>query len=525
MAGIFLSLKVALLKNRALALRRNPATGQSVVVAVLAVGYFGYRYGAAAYDSVSMTGSFPDPIPIFAQLSLSIVLLWIVLPLTYGGRRDLDVRKLQLLPIRPARIALGLASTLVFSPGLWLTAAIAVVLAASFPDASTHLPLLALAGVALVAVCAITGQVVASGADLLARQRHARDLLLLFTFALAAVPVVLFFVLKNQYQSPLAATGSADVIAWIPLAWPGVAMAAAGQGLTGTALAASAGSFVLIALGAWAWTAIISRAMLAQDSSTIRARRSGDPYAGFARLLPGNRRGAVAALELRLLWREPARLPGVIMGTLIFGGVFTVVAAALFDIGKSGLAVFGVCAITFCAVGRRVNEIGQHASELWTNVVARGRASDDLLGRDLGSVLIDLPLLLIALLAIAIDRGELAYLLPALVFGCSALLATYAGLRVFNIKFAKAQPRSKDTQAAQQPQDPVLTLLALVTWVLATAPVFAAAALVTLGPAWLILALPAAAAYGIGAWIVSLRWMGRWLDQHQADLLVRIQNA
>lgn len=522
MAGIFLSLKVALLKNRAAAVRSNPSAGQSIVVTAVLLGYFVFKYGADFYDTISLTGSFPDPGPTFAQLSFSIVFLWILLPLTYGGRRDLDVRKLQLLPIRPAGIALGLASTFIFSPGLWLTAAVAVVLAASFPDAASQLPLLAVSGIALVLLCAITGQLIASGADLLARQRHARDLLLLLTFALTAVPVVLFVVLKNQYASPGAPAGS-GLMQWIPLAWPGVAMAAAGQGQTGTALAALAGSFVAIALGAWAWTGIIARSMLAQDSSTTRSHRSGDPFASFGRRLPGNRRGAVAALGLRLLWREPARLPGAIMATLIFGGIFTVFAAALFDLHNSGLAVFGVCAVTFCVVVRRTNEIGLHASELWTNVVARGRASDDLVGRDLASLIIDIPVLLIALLAIAIDRGEWLYVAPALVFGCCALLATYAGLRVFNIKFAKAQPRSKDTQAAPQRQDPVLNFLVILAWILLTAPVFALAALVTLGPIWLVLSLPAALAYGIGLWVFSLRSMGDWLDHHEAELLVRIQ--
>ena len=46
----------------------------------------------------------------------------------------------------------------IFSPGLWVTAALAVVLAASFPDAATQLPLFALSGVTLVLLCAITGQ-------------------------------------------------------------------------------------------------------------------------------------------------------------------------------------------------------------------------------------------------------------------------------------------------------------------------------------------------------------------------------
>ena len=56
-----------------------------------------------------------------------------------------------------------------------------------------------------------------------------------------------------------------------------------------------------------------------------------------------------------------------------------------------------------------------------------------------------------------------------------------------------------------------------------TAPVFAIAGLVAASPLWLVLALPVAAAYGIGLWVVSLRWMGGWLDHHQAELLVRIQ--
>jgi len=524
-AGIFLSLKVAVLKNRAAAVRRNPATGQSIVITVLVLGFFIVKYGPGFYATLSRSGSFPDPGPIFAQLSFSVVFLWIVLTLTYGGRRDLDVRKLQLLPIRPAAIAVGLATTLVFSPGLWLTAGLAVVLAASFPDATSHLPLLALSGVALVLLCAITGQLIAAGADLLARQRHARDLLLLLTFVLAAVPVVLFFVVRSQFEGGAAAPGS-GVMQWVPLAWPGVAMAAAGQGLTGIAWAALAGTFLLIALGGWAWTGIIARSMLAQDSSTTRPARAGDPYDGFARRLPASRRGAVAALELRLLWREPTRLPGAIMATLIFGGIFTVIAAALFDVNNSGLAVFGVCAISFCAVGRRVNEIGLHASELWTNVVAPGRAADDLVGRDLASAIIDLPVVVIALLAIAVDRGEWSYVLPALVFGASAVLATYGGLRVFNVAFAKAQPRSKDAAATPQRQSPLLNLLALLTWIISTTPVFAAAALVAaFGTEWLIVALPAAVAYSGGLWVISLRSVGRWLDQHEAALLVRIQGG
>jgi hypothetical protein len=230
MAGIFLSLKLRLLMNRAVAVKRDPQRGQTAVVAVLVLGFLTYKYGGEVYESVSMTGTLPDSIPLLAQISMSIVFLWIMLPLAYGGRRDLDVRKFQVLPIRPIALAVGLASTFIISPGAWLTAAAAVVLSASFPGAAANLPLLTLSGLALVLMCVVTGQVVSTGADLLGRQRHARDLLTTMTFGLAAVPVALFFLLKSHYADPVGGAAVAGVFAWVPPAWPGVALAAAGRG-------------------------------------------------------------------------------------------------------------------------------------------------------------------------------------------------------------------------------------------------------------------------------------------------------
>ena len=526
MAGNFLSLKLQLLRNRAAALRRNPRRTQALALTFFLLGFLTYRYGGIVYDRVSRSASLPDPLPVFAQLSLSIVFLWIVLPLAYGGRRDLDVRKFQLLSIRPLKLAAGLASTFVLSPGAWLTAAVSVVLAAGFAPATADLPLLALSGLVLVLMCVVTGQVVSTGADLLSRQRHARDLLVLVTFVLTAVPVVLFFVLRSQYADPAGGAGPAGVLTWVPLSWPGVAMAAAGQGQTGTALLALAGSLVIIGAGVWLWTFIIARAMLAQDSSTIRASGGWDPYAGFSRWLPANRVGAVAALELRLLWREPARLPGAIMSVVIFGGIFTIAASMLFGLRTPGMAVFGVCSVSFIIVGRRLNEIGIHSSALWMNVVARGRASSDLIGRDLASLVVDLPVLVAALVAIAIYRGDPTYVLPALATGVASLVAAYAGMRVFNVKLARGEPRSKDTAAAPTRPDPLLNLAALLAWIVAVAPVYALAALpAALGPDWLLVTVPGALVYAAGIWYAGLRWIGSWLDQHEADLLVRISTA
>ena len=526
MAGVLLNLKLRLLLNRAAALKRDPRRAQAAFIAVLFLGYLIVKYGRGVSESLLVAGSLPDPGPVFAQLSFSLVVLWVVLPLIYGGRRDLDLRKFQLLPVRPLALAGGLAATFLLSPGAWLTAAASVALAVSFPAATAHLPLLALSALALVGMCTVTGQVVSAGADLLGRQRHARDLLALLTFVLAAVPVTMFFVLRSQFADPVGGAGAVGPFAWVPPAWPGVAMAAAGQGRTGPALAALGGSLVVIGLGVWLWTAIIARAMLAQDSSTLRAGGPQDPFAGFARRLPGNRCGAVAASELRLLWREPSRLPGVVIATVLLGGMFTVIAAALFDQGAAGMAVFGVCSVSYVAVARRLNEIGIHSSALWMNVVARGRASSDLIGRDLAGLVVDLPVLLVALAVIAIDRGEVAFVLPALIFGCASLAAAYAGIRVVNVKLARGEPRSQDTAAGQARPDPVVNMVSLLTWIVVVAPVFAAAAVPAVyGAGWLFVTVPAAVVYAGGIWYGSLRWIGPWLDQHQAELLVRIESA
>jgi hypothetical protein len=45
------------------------------------------------------------------------------------------------------------------------------------------------------------------------------------------------------------------------------------------------------------------------------------------------------------------------------------------------------------------------------------------------------------------------------------------------------------------------------------------------GASWLFVTVPAAVIYAATIWYASLRWMGQWLDQHQAELLVRIESA
>ena len=72
----------------------------------------------------------------------------------------IDVIQVQPLQPTPAddvsiHLAGGLSSTFILSPGVWLTAATAIVLALSFPDAATSLPLLGVSALVLVVMAVL----------------------------------------------------------------------------------------------------------------------------------------------------------------------------------------------------------------------------------------------------------------------------------------------------------------------------------------------------------------------------------
>ena len=212
--------------------------------------------------------------------------------------------------------------------------------------------------------------------------------------------------------------------------------------------------------------------MLAQDSSTTRPHRSGGPYAASPPML-GNRLWAVAALELRLLSREPAQLRGDHRHADL-RRYLTVIAAALFDLDNSGLAVFGVCALTFCLVGRRTNEIGSPIGAV-DGCRRPGQGPDDLLARTLASAVIDLPILLVALLAIAIDRDEWPVHRACPDLRLLALLATYAGLDLQHHLCQGAAPIRRTPRPHRSVRTRSWTCWPCSTWVIVDPPVFALA--------------------------------------------------
>jgi hypothetical protein len=350
---------------------------------------------------------------------------------------------------------------------------------------------MAVGGLSLIVLCATVAQLVITGADLLARQRRARDLLVVLSLVVAAAPVLLAIETAQQFDHPEEQSGIADVVSVLPPAWPG-------QAISNAAAGDSAGAGLALA-------------------------GKGDPFAGFATWI-GGRRGAVAAAEGRLLWREPGRLPNALMFSVIFGGLITALAAASYAGNDIRMAALGATALTVITIARRGNEIGMHAGALWQNVVAPGRAADDLLGRDLVALWVDAPLVAVTALGIAAFTGGWVILPGALVAGAAAILAAYAAMAVIAVRLAQPQPVTKDgTPSPNSRMNPIVALASMALWALALAPVFALLAIPgSAGEAWLAIAAPLALLYGFAVWWTTHRILGRWLDENQATLLNRL---
>ena len=521
MARRFLSLKLALLRERAKQLRREPSRARTAAVTIAIVGWLGYQYGPQIWDVLTTTGQIADAEGFLAMQSFALVFTWIATVFSFAGRSDLDVRRFQLLPLTRRQLATGLASTWLLSPGVYLTTAIVVVVIAGFPDGGGRIVLMAAGGIVLVVLCAIAGQLTSSGTGLIARSRRARDFMVLASLAISAVPTLLAIEMWQQFDREGANSAIGDAIGWFPFAWPGRIIASAAAGETATALAFLAASLALIGVCVWGWAAILSKAMLAEDSSTQRKARHGDPFGSFDRRLPAGRRGAAAALELRLMWRDPSRLPSQLLVTVLLGGMLVALVAVALGSTDERLLVFGVAAVPFVVLFRRVNEYGMSSSARWMSAVAGGRASDDLWGRDLANALIDIPLTVLVGIALAAIGGGWLFLGPALIVGGGAILAVYGAMHVVSIRMAKGTPTGKDSeQVAQARQDPLLALAGMFATVIVLAPIIAGAVAAANSSTGLLMAVvPVAVAYGFALWWGSLRWIGGWLDANEADLL------
>lgn len=420
MAGLFVQLKLRLLTG---GFRKS--TGQMVGFILGAV--FAVCLGAlGCFLLAVLRGQGRTATDIGVVVFTAFALGWGFLPLLHFGTDEtLDPSRLALLPLNRRRLITGLfVASLVGTPPVATLLVLAGGVVGLSGGAGSILVGVVAAALEL-ALCVTFSRALTCALSGLLRSRRGRDLAV---FAgLAIVVGIQGLNLAAQYLAGWdvgnALTNAARVLRWTPsgLAAHAIGDARGGDYLTAVGeLAATAGT---VALLLWWWTAALTRALVVHDASTqgaVRPHGRLGPTVGA--LLPTGRVGAVAAKELRYVWREPRRKVG--LASSLWPGV---IIGFSFATNGGGLRAGALIAVSFIALLlglQAANQFGLDGAATWMNVMATSEPRDmraDLAGRNLAHAMIGVPLLLIVSGCFGAFARDLGQAVTAFAVGCGVL--------------------------------------------------------------------------------------------------------
>ncbi len=427
MVGLAVALRLALLRGSL-----APGPGSTARRAGFAVG--AAAGGALAGLGLLVLAVVPGrALDDTAVLLFTVLLLgWTALPiLTFAGDDLMDPSRLALLPLDRRRLA-----TLLFVSALVGVAPVCTLLAClGLPlgvgrDAGVLAAAVALPAVALqLVLCVSVSRLAAVLLSGLLRSRRGRDLGVAVAAVLAVSPQLLSPVVQR-----LAGPGDdgsdllARLAAPLRLLPPGLLATAPGlvrDGRTGTALLRLllvAGLVVLLLAG---WERMVARSMTSVDRGTGRRRR--DRPDRLPRLLPPGRTGAVAGKDLRYLSRDPRRTVALL--TVVLVPLLATLGPALAGSGAGPGLVFAVCGAGLFAGTVGANRFGADGTATWLLVASQQDLRDarrDLIGGDLATALVLVPVLAVGAVVLGVVTGGTAYV-PAALGLALALLGTSIG--------------------------------------------------------------------------------------------------
>jgi ABC-2 type transport system permease protein len=278
-------------------------------------------------------------------------------------------------------------------------------------------------------------------------------------------------------------------------------------------------SGVLIAGLLWIWSRALERGLTSSDvpAPPPRRGRSGSGLIPRAvRFLPRNRIGAVAAKDLRYFARDPRRRAPLI-GALVIPVVALTASLSQGTNRPASTTLIALVAV-LPAAGLTLNQFGLDGAALWVSVAAGNDPRADLTGKNLASLLVMVPLAIIATVVSALFTNGWAYV-PLTLGLAPAIFGVFLGVGdVMSVRVPYAMPDRRNPFGFN-PGQGCVTLLAgvgalLVQFIL-LAPVAAiAAALIytqSLAVATLVI-LVIANAYGAGIWLLGRRiaWRSAW---------------
>lgn len=461
----------------------------------------------------------PAAIMVFSLLFMG----WLVGPLLgFGSDETLDPARLALLPLPRRQLAAGLFAASSVGIGAVATA---VVLAGAVvglaPPGPGAVVVVAAVGVQF-ALCVTGARALTTALSGALRSRRGRDLTVLVGVFVAVVVPQSFRLFTDVGREGLETLAGA--LAWTP---PGLAARAAldaGSGALVPATVALVGAAVVALLFAWWWVTSLDRSLTttAPTGGARARRRSPGLFAPAWAWLPRDRRGAVAAKELRYYGRDPRQRAGTLVWMV---SAFALpVGVALSDLGDRREIVLAACA--FAALGglASINQYGFEGGAHWMNVVAGTDVHADLSGKNLALAAWVLAVVGAVAVALAAVSGGWVWV-PVAVGVSMGVLGVAIGVgNVISVRAPQPMPDSATNlfaaNANQGCTSGLLQLLAItVQWVLLVPVALGVAAALAWWPPAMAVVVAVALGWGYLCWRSGLAYAVRWLEPRQTELL------
>ncbi|MEU1395973.1 ABC transporter permease [Micromonospora zamorensis] len=531
----------------------NNFRGQGWRIAMFIGGVFlGLWFAASGFFLFALPGLTGDgqyAVLVAAAGGGLLVLGWLLLPLVFFGVDEtLDPARFALLPLPRRTLVTGLfAAALVSVPVLAVLIASFGLVLTAWSLGGWSAGLVAVIGViAGLLLCVAASRAVTSAFATMLRSRRVRDLAAVLLAVTAALlgPLQVFGLAALREADWTRLTGVATVIGWTPFGAPWTAGIDVAQGRVWAAPVKLLITVVALgALLAW-WSRSLESAMVGAASAGKAPVQRGVTGGAIAQLFPRvagwarrDRFGALVAREARYWWRDARRRANLI--TIAVVGIFVPV---MINLGGAGfvagdgpdpttsaadsspvLVTISMLFVGVVAAVTLANQFGFDGSAYAVNVVAGVPGRVELGARMTAFSLYVLPMLAFVAVVLSIVLGRPGWI--GLTIG--SLVATYgAGLAVnslVSVLGAYSLPETSNPFAMNSGAGMakgLLTLLAMLASAVAAVPMVVAAAL--LGDAWLWLALPVGAAYGLGAALLGAYLAGDVLDRRQPELLATV---
>lgn len=408
LTSVFVRIKLSLLRN---GLRQS--SGRTAVFVVSIV--FALLFAAGQLLGMVLLRGHAQAATVAVLLTAVTALGWAVVPLFFpSGDETLDPTRLVMLPLRAGPLVWALLVASLVGIGPLFTLCLAVGAGISVAHGAFAGAVAVLAVPLVLLVCLALARAVAAANIRLLTSRKGRDLALLSGLVVAIGIQVVNFGAQRLGQAGGAARLEpvADVVRWVPPASAVGAVDSASRGAYGTAAAQLLLSAAALAALLYWWQRSLTRLMTAPDGSTVAAAgadtgrdRSG---AGWARLLPEGRTGAVVQRALRYAWRDPKAKSGWV--TALALGLIVPVFNALQGHGS----VYWACFAAGLLGTLMYNQFGQDTSAFWIvamTVSSKRDAYVELRARALALLLVTLPyatLVTVVTVAVLGDWGTLA---------------------------------------------------------------------------------------------------------------------